>query len=154
MTALLSPRVWLAIAIAAALGFSHFFVYRAGKANVRADFDAYRIAQTAALQKADAANRAKEQQWQDSANQTTKAKDEAIQNIHARLDDALGELRKRPARPASGPVPATPSNCPSATGAGLYGDDAEFLTRYAARAATVAAERDACYALQADLQSR
>lgn len=154
MALLLNWRVWAAIAIAAALAFSHFTVYKAGKAVVRADFDAYRLAQTQALQKAEDEYRAKEQAWQDSANQTTKAKDEAIQNIHARLDDAIGELRKRPARPASGAVPAPASNCSSATGAGLYGDDAEFLTRYAARAATVAAERDACYALQADLQSR
>ena len=154
MALLLNWRVWVAVAIAAALTFAGFFLYRAGKANVRSDFDAYRIAQTIALQKADATYRAKEQAWQDSANQTTKAKDEAIQNIHARLDDALGELRKRPQRPTSGPVPPAPSNCPSATGARLYGDDAEFLSRFAARAATVAAERDACYALQADLQSR
>jgi len=145
MTALLSPRVWLAIAIAAALAFSHFFVYRAGKANVRADFDAYRIAQTAALQKADAANRAKEQQWQDSANQTTKAKDEAIQNIHARLDDALGELRKRPARPANGPVPETSCDDKGATGAGIYAEDAGFLVRESARADQLRTALGACY---------
>lgn len=154
MTALLNPRVWLAFAVAAALAFSHFFVYRAGKANVRADFDAYRLAQAAALQKADAAYREKEQAWQDSANQTTKAKDEAIQNIRARLDDAIGKLRDRPQRPASGPVPAPPGNCPSTTGAQLLRDDAEFLVRLAARADTIAAERDACYALQSDLQAR
>ena len=154
MTALLNPKVWAAIALAAALAFSHFFVYRSGKAEVRKDFDAYRLAQTQALQKAEALHRAKEQEWQDSANQTTKAKDEAIQNIHARLDDALGKLRERPARPANGPVPAPPGNCPSTTGAQLLRDDAEFLVRLAARADTIAAERDACYALQADLQAR
>jgi hypothetical protein len=151
---LLNWRVWAAVAIAAALAFSHFTVYKAGKAVVRADFDAYRIAQTIALQKADAANRAKEQEWQASANQTMKAKDEAIQNIHARLDGALGKLRDRPSRPASGAVPAPPSNCPGATGAQLLRDDAEFLVRLASRADTIAAERDACYALQADLQAR
>ncbi|MCY1224804.1 hypothetical protein D9M72_369780 [compost metagenome] len=154
MTALLSPRAWIAIALAAALAFSHFFVYRSGKASVRADFDAYQIAQTKALQQAEAKFRATEQEWQVAANQTTKAKDEAIQNIRARLDDAVGKLRDRPQRPASGPVPAPPSNCPSTTGAQLLRDDAEFLVRLAARADTIAAERDACYSLQADLQAR
>lgn len=154
MTALLNPRILIALALAAALAFSHFFVYRAGKANVRADFDAYRIEQTQALQQAEAKFRATEQEWQASANQTTKAKDEKIVAISAQRDLALGELRNRPQRPASGPVPTPPGNCPSTTGAQLLRDDAEFLVRLAARADTIAAERDACYALQADLQSR
>lgn len=145
MTALLNPKVWIAFSLAAALAFSHFFVYRAGKANVRADFDAYRIAQTQALQKAEAESRAKEQQWQDSANQTTKAKDEAIQNIHARLDDALGELRKRPQRPASGTVPASSCDGKGTTGAGIYAQDAEFLVREAARADQLRTSLGACY---------
>lgn len=145
MTALLNPRVWLAIGLAAALAFSHFFVYRAGKANVRADFDAYRITQTVALQKAEAANRAKEQQWQDSANQTTKAKDEALLNINARLDDALGKLRDRPRRPASGPVPASSCDGKGASGAGIFSQDAEFLVREAARADQLRAALGACY---------
>lgn len=34
MFALLSPRLWLALGLAAALAFSHIFIYRAGKATV------------------------------------------------------------------------------------------------------------------------
>lgn len=45
MTALLNPKLWIGLAIAAALAFSHFFVYRSGKATVRNDFDAYKIDQ-------------------------------------------------------------------------------------------------------------
>lgn len=145
MALFLNWRVWAALGIAAALAFSHFFIYRAGKAVVRADFDAYRIAQTQALQKAESEYRAKEQVWQESANQTTKAKDEAIQNIHARLDDALGELRKRPTRPASGPVPASSCNGQGATGAGIYAEDAGFLVRESARADQLRAALGACY---------
>lgn len=145
MALFLNWRVWAAFGIAAALAFSHFFVYRAGKAVVRADFDAYRIAQTQALQKAESEYRAKEQAWQESANQTMKAKDEAIQNIHARLDDALGELRKRPARPASGTVPASSCNGQGATGAGIYAEDAGFLVRESARADQLRAALGACY---------
>lgn len=145
MALLLNWRVWVALAIAAALAFSHFTVYKAGKAVVRADFDAYRLAQTQALQKAEAEYRAKEQAWQDSANQTTKAKDEAIQNIHARLDDALGELRKRPSRPASGAVPASTCDGKGGTGAGIYAEDAGFLVRESARADQLRAALGACY---------
>ena len=39
MFALLSPRLWLALAIAAGLAFSHFYVYRSGKNNVRTEWD-------------------------------------------------------------------------------------------------------------------
>lgn len=39
MFALLSPRLWLALALAAALAVSHFMVFRAGKAVVRQEWD-------------------------------------------------------------------------------------------------------------------
>ena len=145
MALLLNWLVCVALGITAALAFSHLFFYRAGKAVVRADFDAYRIAQTQALQKAESEYRAKEQAWQESVNQTTKEKDEAIQNIHARLDDALGELRKRPARPASGPVPTSSCNGQGGTGAGIYAEDAGFLVRESARADQLRAALGACY---------
>lgn len=47
MMALLSPKAWLAIALACALAFSHAFIYRAGKASVRADWDKSKIEQAA-----------------------------------------------------------------------------------------------------------
>jgi hypothetical protein len=40
MLALLNPRLWIAAALIAVLAFSHFFVYRAGKANVRTEWAA------------------------------------------------------------------------------------------------------------------
>jgi len=46
MMALLNPRVLVALALAAALGLFGFFCYRAGKATVRNDFDAYKLAQS------------------------------------------------------------------------------------------------------------
>ena len=93
---------------------------------------------------AERANRTKEQSWQDAANQSAKAKDEALLNIHARLDDALGELRNRPQRP-TGAVPAAPSACQAGTGAGIYAEDAGFLVREAARADQLRAALGACY---------
>lgn len=40
MFALLNPRLWLALGLAAALAFSHFTAYRSGKANVRNEWKA------------------------------------------------------------------------------------------------------------------
>ena len=153
MAILLNPRVWLALALAAALAFGGVFCYRAGKANVRADFDKYKLEQAAQTVKAEVAARAKEQEWQASADATTKAKDETILNINARLADAVGRLSDRPQRPASGVVPDAPSTCPAATGTRLYRDDSEFLSRLASSAAIVVAERDACYAQYNELRA-
>ena len=144
MALLLNPRVWIALVLAGFLAFTHFSAYRAGRAAVRADFDAYKLEQAAATQKAQEEARAKEQAWQDAANATTKAKDDQIRSINARLGAALRELRNRPERPAV--VPESAGTCRSGTGAGLYRPDAEFLAGLAASAARVAAERDACYA--------
>lgn len=145
MTALLSPKVWIALALAAALAFSHVFVYRAGRAAIRSQWDQQ-------IAKDVIAARAKEQQLQDQANESEKAKDEQIQTINARLDAALGELRKRPQRPAVMPKDSG-AGCRT-TGAGLYRDDGDFLARLAARADAIAAERDACYRQYQSLQPR
>ncbi|MDQ0084598.1 hypothetical protein J2W35_004967 [Variovorax boronicumulans] len=45
MPALLNPKVWIGIFIAVVLAFTHFFVWRSGKATVRNDFDTYKLAQ-------------------------------------------------------------------------------------------------------------
>lgn len=39
MLALLNPRLWLALGIAAVLAFSHFTAYRSGKSHVRTEWD-------------------------------------------------------------------------------------------------------------------
>lgn len=77
-----------------------------------------------------------------------RARNESTQVIQRRLDAALGELRQRPERPDAGraAAPASdPATTPACTGTGLYRGDAEFLTRFAARAAVIAAERDYCH---------
>lgn len=45
MTALMSPKVWAAIALAFVLSLAGFFLYRAGKNTVRVEFDQYKIDQ-------------------------------------------------------------------------------------------------------------
>lgn len=145
MTILLSPRFWLFTALAVIVSLFGFFMFRAGKSAIRAEFDAYRLSQTQALQKAEAEHRAKEQEWQASADKTTKAKDEQIRSINARADKLASELRNRPSRPASGSVPASSLNGKGGTGATLYAQDSEFLIREAARADRLRAALEACY---------
>ena len=144
MIGLMSPRLWLAVGLALVLACSHFFAYRTGKALVRGQWDAQRVQDEAAARK-------KEHAWQTAADETTKAKDDQIRNINRRLNAALGELRNRPERPAV--VPENSGACRSGTGSGLFRDDAEFLSRLAARADGIAAERDACHALVNELRA-
>ena len=61
MLALLSPRLWLALALAGVLAFSHGMAYKSGKANVRVQWDKERAEITAAALVASESARAKEQ---------------------------------------------------------------------------------------------
>jgi hypothetical protein len=144
VTALLSPKVWIAIALAGVLAFSHFFVYRAGKAQVRTAWDEQKLVDAEAWRKAEAASREREQSLQTQANETNKVKDAKIRKITAARDDAIERLRNRPERPADF-VPEAPGTARGATGAGLFRGDSEFLVRLGSSADAIAAERDACY---------
>ena len=55
MAALLNPKLWAALAAALVLALAGAFIYRAGKAVVRNDFDAYKLAQQEARILADRA---------------------------------------------------------------------------------------------------
>ena len=68
-------------------------------------------------------------------------KDEALRTVNARLADALVRLRQRPERMQE---PARKA-CEGATGQELAAGDAEFLSRYAARAAEQEAALSECY---------
>lgn len=96
MALLLNPRVWLALALAAFLAFTHFSAYRSGKANVRADFDAYRIQNEQLAREAERSARDKEQQLQkdfDDAAKAAREENDALQNDVARLADVSDGLR-------------------------------------------------------------
>lgn len=75
-----------------------------------------------------------------SSVQKLKERDEKINRISADLDVALERLRHRPSRNTK--APGTTSSC---KGSELYREDAEFLTREAARAERVMEERDFYY---------
>lgn len=144
MALLLNPRVIIALALVAFLGFTHFSAYRSGKATVRAEFDQYKLVQSDERSKLEKQYRDKEIDWQTQAAETEEAKNAQIADINSRLASALDSLSKRPNRP-TGNVPSASTSCKGSTGAGLFKPDAEFLARLAARADVIAKERDACY---------
>ena len=142
MTALLTPRFWIGLALVAVLTFTHGFAYKTGRAAVRSAWDKERAEQMAAALAAEQAARTKEQNLQATADTLTKAKNAEIDKLNRGLAAALDSLHKRADRPAV--MPATAGVGASCTGASLYRSDAEFLTRLAARADGLLAQLGQC----------
>jgi len=103
-----------------------------GYALESARFDRYKADQITQTQKAQEAH-------QQAADQIRKEKDAQIVSINNSLNDALVKLRERPNRTQA----AANGSC--GTGATLSAEDAEFLTREAARADIIRTGLDACY---------
>jgi polysaccharide pyruvyl transferase WcaK-like protein len=80
-----------------------------------------------------------------SALALEKTKDETISRISNDLDAALKRLRNRPVRPSAPDTSKDSAVAEACTARELYREDAEFLTREAARANTVVAERNYYY---------
>ena len=80
-----------------------------------------------------------EKAHQAAADKIEKEKNAQIASINNQLVDAISELRKRPSRAQSA------SNGQGGTGATLSAEDAEFLTREAARADQIRTGLNACY---------
>lgn len=134
---------WKLLAIAALLAALGMQTVRIS--SLKQEAAEQRAALAEATQRAEKLQRETEHRWQVAADLTAKAKDEAIENINARLADALGRLSDRPTRSAGGnlPTPACPQQ--NATGAGIFAEDAGFLVREAARADQLRAALAACY---------
>lgn len=91
--------------------------------------------------------RATENTWRVNTASIKKERDDEYKAIAAERDAALAELRNRPRRPAPGTTESTTNGqaASGCTGARLFGDDAEFLIREAARADTTRIALKACY---------
>ena len=99
-----------------------------------------------AIVQAEKGARVKEQNLQTAMDKERKTKDAKIQAINTKLSTALSELHKRHPRPASVSKDTRDnSSTERATGAELYREDAEFLTREAARADALVEELRSCY---------
>lgn len=94
MMALLSPRLWLALAVAAALAFTHGFAYKSGRAAVRANWDAAIIAQQEQAAKAEAENRRIESERQQKVIEAQNEAAKRAKNLQAAADNARSESER------------------------------------------------------------
>lgn len=142
--------VLLAILGAFATGYHRGDV--AGDARVQSAWDKAVIEAERARAVRLAAMRALDQELQAGAAKEREINAKSRATLLAQRDSAIGELRNRPARRDKGigdvPQPAGPGAAGVwATGAQLYGDDAEFLARRAFAADVIRTQRDSCYRL-------
>jgi hypothetical protein len=127
MMALLNWRVWAAVALAVGLAISHTFIYRAGKATVRADWDKERLEQVQTAALASEARRMKERSLSLSNEGVTNAyikEKSALVAAQRASNDKLRELQaalsggpgvdSAPLRGADDPRDAIIDQCASA----------------------------------------
>jgi hypothetical protein len=79
------------------------------------------------------------------ASKSQELKDAEIKKLASSLSAATSRLSNRPKRQPAPVTPNTPSIVNSCTGAELYREDGEFLTREAYRAESLITERDYYY---------
>lgn len=91
MLMLLNPRVWIALAIAAALAFTHFFTYRAGASNVRVQWAAQTAALQAAAAQAERENRATESRRSTNVIEAINAQSTRTRTLQAAADRSRDE---------------------------------------------------------------
>lgn len=116
MLALLTPRFWIGLALAALLAFTHAFVYRAGRAAVRAQWDADIAVRTTDALVAEHAARAKEQDLIAKNQKVTN--DYNAEKKRRAADAAVSAGRVRDLEAAL----ADPAGTSAATEPGNYGD--------------------------------
>lgn len=92
MMALLSPRMWLALGLAAALAFSHAFVYRAGLASKQVDWDKSDAVKMAASRAAEQENRRMESLRSAKVIEAQNAQAKRTQSLQASAGAARSEL--------------------------------------------------------------
>lgn len=122
----------------------------AGRAEVKAEWQAEQIEQ--ARMRADAAMKARwrEQDLQSTIDQLRGDHHETVKRITLERDAVVRELRRRAERPANYVPPAATAagaeSAPSCSGDQLWRNDAEFLAGLAAAADTVRASLTECRA--------
>ena len=129
-------RLFLIIVILGMFGACFYVGMKYGRADLAEEI-------TAATDKAAADARAKEKELQRAANEITQKQMDDMAAINAGLVDDIIRLQSRKSR-ADLPE-TTQATCQGATGRELSSNDAEFLTREAARADTIRAALKACY---------
>ena len=113
---------------------------------VKSELSTLKAQHAEAARAAEASARSKEQAAAATIAQTEKEARDAQKRLSADLAVALDSLRKRPARPSGGDVPASAGNPVGCTGASLFAEDASAALREAARADLVRTELARCQA--------
>lgn len=148
--ALLSPKVWLELGIAALLvalaWYGYDWVYDRGANSVQVKWDAEKLDQAQQSAKIASDALATTKSLQNSADEERKAKNAQIASLNTKLGVAIAGLRDRPSRPSSGDLPKSTGTGTVCTGAGLYRDDGEFLVRLASRAKALDIKLASCEA--------
>lgn len=139
-------KIWAFLAILGCLVAFHYIdrqsaISKAEKATESRLNASYQVKLNEAVKKA----RDVEDVLRKDSEQLKESKDAKIKQINDDLNVALSELRKRPKRPSPTDNTIHPEDTSSCTAGGLYQEDAEFLTREAARADSILLERDYYY---------
>jgi len=147
VSALLNPRVWIALALAAALALAGLFLYRAGRAAVQVDWNAQKAVDAEARILADRAREARTAARQAAIDEESRHGQEQIAALETELVDVRsdGEWLRSAIRAAAGRARNLPGA--PAAGAGQPGGDAigvfaDLLERADRRAEAVAGYAD------------
>jgi hypothetical protein len=147
----LIPNPWIILAFVLALigayGYGEIDGEGRGGNRVQLAWDHADKVATAAREKRNAQVRAESAALQAAADERRRKEDERNKDRDRQLAAALDELRKRPQRPSptdggGAGAPGAPPERGGCTGAGLYADDAMFLTRFADQAQRIRGQRD------------
>jgi len=148
MTPAMGARMAIVGVLVWVLAISHWQAYRMGARAVQAQWTADKLAQAEQTLALTVEAAATTDRLQLDADKLRKTKNAQIARLNADLSAALAGLSDRPARPGAGSVPTDPAAGanPGCTGASLWRDDGEFLSREAARADGLLADLAQCQA--------
>lgn len=147
MAYLLNPKVWAAIVLAILLGLAGAFLYRAGKATVRNDFDAYKLNQAEQRILADRAREHRTAIRQEAVNKEARDGQTKLAALETERDTAVGDRERmrtaiRDAARRAREIPRTASAGQGEPGADPIGMFSDLLERADRRAEAVAVYAD------------
>lgn len=139
--ALLTPKVWFELAVAAAIAgacwYAYSWAYDKGAASVQAKWDEEKIAQAEATAKVATAALETTKDLQAKADKRQEQANAQIKTLNASLATAIAGLSNRPSRPSQGDLPRDPTtggSVPVCTPSKLYREDASVLIGLAGEA--------------------
>lgn len=128
------------------LGFSYWKGYTHGSANVQEKWEAERVVLERQAQEWKDEVRETERQLQAKADRIQREKHNAVKAADSKYAALIDSLRNRAETRSDDTMPDTTGTAVGCTGAGLARPDAEFLAGFAADAARLQAQYNACKA--------